>query len=187
MQNETVARRYASAAFELASEAGGIAEAGRDLAAARDALFGSEDVRRFFLSPVFQRSDKLRLVREALAGKLDDIAFHTVLLLVRKRREALLPAIVSAYQEFALAAQEKEPLEILSARELDPKEVADIVARVSRASGKSFEVTERIDPRLLGGVCLTLGDVRVDGSIAGRLAQLARDLSTNALEKASPQ
>lgn len=178
MQNETVARRYATAVFGLAVDAKRVTEVGRDLNAAREALYGSEDVRRFFLSPVFQRADKERLLSEAFRGKLDEIAFHTLLLLARKRREALLPSIVEAYQQFALAASGKEPLEIVSARALDRTEFQEIVDRVSRASGKSYQVTERIDPSLLGGVRITSGDLCIDGSIAARLDRLARDLST---------
>ena len=178
MQSGTLARRYAVAVFQLASEAGRVEKVGADLVSARDALYANDDVRRFYLSPVFQRTDKVRLLEEALGGKLDDIAFHTVLLLARKRREALLPAIVEAYHQLALAASGKEPLEIVSARHLTRSEVDEIVARLSRVSGKAYEVTERVDPSLLGGVRITSGEVSVDGSIAARLDRLARELST---------
>ena len=184
MQSGTVARRYAVAVFQLASEAARVEKVGGDLVAARDALYESDDVRRFYLSPVFQRADKERLLNQAFAGKLDDIAFHTVLLLARKRREALLPPIVEAYHDLALAASGKEPLEIVSARDLARCEIDEIVARLSRVSGKTYEVTERVDPSLLGGVRITTGEVSVDGSIAARLDRLARDLSTtNAARK----
>jgi F-type H+-transporting ATPase subunit delta len=178
MQNETVSRRYATAVFGLATDAGKVDDVGRDLVSARDALYGEEDVRRFFLSPVFQRADKERLLSEAFTGKLGEIAFHTLLLLVRKRREALLPSIVEAYHQLALAASGKEPLEIVSARELGRTEIDEIVARLSLASGKSYEVSERVDPSLLGGVRITTSDMSVDGSIAARLDRIARDLST---------
>jgi F-type H+-transporting ATPase subunit delta len=184
MQNETVSKRYATAVFALAGEAKRVAEVGRDLSAAHAALYGEDDVRRFYLSPVFQRADKERILGEAFKAKLDPIAFHTLLLLVRKRREALLPSIVEAYHQMALAASGKEPLEIVSARELAPSELDEIVARLSRTSGKNYEVTERVDPSLLGGIRITTAEVSVDGSIAARLDRLARDLSTtNATRK----
>ncbi len=184
MPSGTLARRYAVAVFQLASDAGRVEKVGADLVSARDALYASDDVRRFYLSPVFPRADKVRLLSEALAGKLDDIALHTVLLLARKRREALLPSIVEAYHQLALAATGKEPLEVVSARDLARSEIDAIVARLSRASGKTYEVTQRVDPSLLGGVRITTGEVSVDGSIAARLDRLARDLSaTNAARK----
>ncbi len=176
MVNETVARRYAVAIFNLASGGGTTEAVGRDLKAAVDAIYSNDDVRRFYLSPVFQRSKKEELLAGAFAGRLSTIALHSLLLLVRKRREALLPAISQEFDKLAQAAAGKEPLEIVSARELGPNELDDIVARLSRVYGKSFDVTQRIDARLLGGVRITMGDRRIDGSLAGRLDDISRQL-----------
>jgi len=176
MGHETVGRRYAVAIFNLASESQAIASVGRDLRAAQGAIYGNDGVRRFYLSPVFPRSKKEALLKEALGNSLSVTALHALLLLVRKRREALLPAIAAEYDKLALAAAGKEPLEIVTARELAPSELNTIVVRLSRVYGKSFDVTQRIDEGLLGGVRITMGDRRVDGSLAGRLDDIARRL-----------
>jgi len=175
MQNETVARRYATAIFNLAKDANVIDATGRDLHTAHDAIYGKDDVRRFYLSPVFGRKKKEEVLAGAF-GSLGDIALHSLLLLVRKRREALLPPIVVEYQKLALADAKKEPLEIVSARPLAPAELSDIVARLGKTNNQAFDVTERTDPELLGGIRITMGDKRIDGSLAGRLDELAREL-----------
>jgi len=176
MQNQTVARRYATAIFNLARNAGSIAAVGRDLALAADAIYGSDDVRRFYLSPVIERKKKGDLLLGVFAGKLGDVALHALLLLVRKRREALLRPIVAEYDKLALESAGKEPLEIVSARELAPNEVDSIVVRLARRYDTSFEVTQRVDASLLGGIRITMGDRRIDGSLAGRLEELSREL-----------
>jgi F-type H+-transporting ATPase subunit delta len=176
MVNETVARRYAHAIFNLARDAGTVEAVGRDLKAASDTIYGSDDVRRFYLSPVFQRSKKEALLKQAFGPSLGTTALHALLLLVRKRREALLPAISNEYDALARDAAGKEPLEIVSARELAPNELNNIVVRLSRVYGKSFDVTQRIDASLLGGVRITMGDRRIDGSLAGRLEDISRQL-----------
>jgi F-type H+-transporting ATPase subunit delta len=176
MQNETLARRYATAIFNLASAAGKIDAVGRELGSVAEAIYGTDDVRRFYLSPVFGRKKKEDVLSGVFAPKLSDIALHSLLLLVRKRREALLRPIVSEYAKLALANSGKEPLEIVSARELAPNELSTIVVRLSRSYGKTFDVTQRIDPTLLGGVRITMGDRRIDGSLAGRIDELAREL-----------
>lgn len=176
MQNETLARRYATAIFTLAKNAGTVDTIGRDLAIAADAIYSTDDVRRFYLSPVFGRKKKEALLEGVFASHLDVTALHALLLLVRKRREALLQPIVSEYKKLALAAAGKEPLEVVSARALDADELGDIVARLSKSYGKSFDVTQRTDPSLLGGVRITMGDRRIDGSLAGRLEELSREL-----------
>ncbi len=176
MQNETIARRYATAIFNLAEASRAVTQVGGDLHASVAAIYGNDDVRRFFLSPVFGRKQKEALMLDAFGARLHEIALHTLLLLVRKRREALLEPIVSEFDKLALAASGREALEIVSARQLDPRERDAIVERFSRTYGKRFAVTMRVDPSLLGGVRVTLGDRRIDGSLAGRLDDIAREL-----------
>lgn len=176
MQNETIARRYATAVFNLAQQAGATDAVGADLKAASEAIYGNDDVRRFFLSPVFERKKKEALLLAAFRSRVNDITLHTLLLLVRKRREALLGAIATEYAKLALAASGKEPLEIVSARELAPSELNAIVVRLGRSYGKAFDVTTRTDPSLLGGVRITMGDRRIDGSLSARLDDIAREL-----------
>jgi F-type H+-transporting ATPase subunit delta len=179
MQNETLARRYATAIFRLATGANAIDAIGADLTNASDTIFASDDVRRFYLSPVFERSKKEAVLLEALGGKLNEIALHSILLLVRKRRESLLPAIAVEYGKLALAASGQEPLEIVSATDLSRDDVAAIVSRLECSYGKRFSVTNRTDPSVLGGLRITIGDRRIDGTLAGRFDELARDLMTH--------
>lgn len=175
MQKETIARRYAVAIFGLAKEAGAVSVIGRDLHAALDAINADDTARRLFLSPVVDREVKRKIFATAFAS-LNLIALHSVLLLIRKRREALLGPIVTQYDALQLAETGREPLQITSARPLAPAEVDDIVGRLSRLYGKAFDVRQSVDSALLGGVRITMGDRRVDGTVAGRLDELARDL-----------
>jgi F-type H+-transporting ATPase subunit delta len=184
MQNETLARRYATAIFTLAKNASASDSIGADLKSIQSSIYGNDDVRRFYLSPVFERSKKGDALLKAFSDasgkpKVSEIALHSLLLLVRKRRESLLPAIVNEYAKLALASSGKNKLEIVSARDLSKEDVAAIVARLEASYGKSFAVTQRTDPSLLGGVLITMGDLRIDGSLAGRFEELARELSTN--------
>jgi F-type H+-transporting ATPase subunit delta len=86
MQNETVARRYAHAILSLAKERGAVTEIGQDLDAAAAAIADSDDLRRFFVSPVIEREKKLAVFEKALAS-FNEVARFAVLLLIRKRRE----------------------------------------------------------------------------------------------------
>jgi F-type H+-transporting ATPase subunit delta len=177
MQNETVARRYATAIFSLAKDRGQVDAAGRDLRAAAGAIAKDPDAGRFYVSPVIDRAEKAKVIEAVFATRIGEIALHTLLLLVRKRREALLNQIVAEYDKLELAGSGRESLEIVTAREAAPGELDQLVARLSRTYGKNFEVTRRVDPALLGGVRITMGDRRIDGSLAGRLDDLARDLN----------
>ncbi len=176
MANETLARRYASAVFMLAQEQDVIDRVGADLAMLRDSIELDETTREFFLSPVVDRSAKERTFVTAFEGKMHDVALHAVLLLVRKRREALLREIVLQYRHLQLASRGTEPLVVTSAMQLSDAQVASMVGRLEDVFKKKFEVTQHIDPSLIGGVRVTIGDRRIDASIAGRLEELSRTL-----------
>ena len=180
MQSQTIARRYAIAIFSLAKERRQTESAGRDLQVARDALLGSDDIRRFFMSPVIDRGVKTKIVDQALEGRVGELALHSVLLLIRKRREALLAPIVEQYEDLALEDAGRERLDITTAREMSEAELEELVNRLARVYGRIFDVNQTVDPNLIGGMRITLGDLRIDGSIAGRLNELAKDLHPHA-------
>lgn len=178
MANETLARRYATAIFSLAQDADAIARVRDDLHVVKTILDADDGVRKFFRSPVVDRKEKAAIVERAF-GALHEIALHTVLLLVRKRREAIFEEIVKQYDLLEQRHRGGSPLRIESARALDPGELNELVEKLSRRYDTAFDVTQTVDPQLIGGVRITLGDKLIDGSVAGRLDELARMLSAN--------
>jgi F-type H+-transporting ATPase subunit delta len=114
---------------------------------------------------------------EIFEGKIHPIALHSLLLLVRKRRENFLGAIVAEYLALERAARGVERLTLETARALDRAEYDRLTARLEEVYGKKLEVTEVVDPSLIGGLRIMMGDRRIDASISGRLDALARELS----------
>jgi F-type H+-transporting ATPase subunit delta len=104
------------------------------------------------------------------------VALHTLLLLVRKRRESLLRAIVQQYDVLQMQARGAEPLTITSAKQLSQNELNQLVSRLEKIYGKTFDVTQNVDPNLIGGVRIAMGDRLIDGSVEGRLEELSRTL-----------
>ncbi|MEA2663685.1 MAG: F-type H+-transporting ATPase subunit delta [Candidatus Eremiobacteraeota bacterium] len=178
MPNETLARRYATAVFQLAQDAGKVGPVQHDLHTFVAALAADEDVRKFFRSPVVDRKEKETIVAQAFS-RLDPIALHTVLLLVRKRRENMVEEIVAQYDVLERQARGAQPLQVTSARELSRSQFDAIVGRLTATYHTKFDVTQSVDPSLIGGVRITMGDKLADGTVAGRLDDIARLLSTN--------
>lgn len=176
MVSETLARRYATAVFALASDGNDVARVGTDLAAIEAAIDGEPAVRSFFLSPVVDRTEKERAFRTVFEGRVGDVALHTLLLLVRKRREPILGALLAQYRRLQQAASGAEPLTVASAQRLGEADLAGVVARLERHYGKRFNATQVVNPGLIGGLRITMGDRLVDGTVAGQLEALSRTL-----------
>jgi F-type H+-transporting ATPase subunit delta len=174
--NETLARRYATAVFSLANEANAVEPTGRELAMIARTIDGDPATADFFVSPVVARADKEHAFAAAFEGKVGPIALHTLLLLIRKRREALLDELVVEYRKLELSARSVEPLTLTTARELSESDVRSTVEQLERLYGKKFEADVRHDPSLIGGVRIAMGDRVIDGSVAGRLEELTRTL-----------
>jgi ATP synthase F1 delta subunit len=178
--NRTLARRYAIAVASIAAERGISERVGADLTAMAAAIGRRGLIHEFFVAPIIDRPDKERVLANAFEGRVDPVSLHTLLLLVRKRRESLLDAIVSEYQALQREARGAETLVLTSARPLDRGEYRALIEKLERLYGKKFEVTEQIDPSLIGGLRLVMGDRRIDATVAGRLDNLARELSFTA-------
>ena len=176
MANETLARRYATAVFDLANDAGVVPRVGDDLVAIRKAIQEDETTKNFFVAPIVDRKEKERVLLAAFEGKVHDVALHTLLLLVRKRRETLLPALVVEYRKLEQQARGAEPLTVTTARELPESELRSLVDRLEKIYGKKFDAQVHVDPSVIGGVRVMMGDRRIDGTVAGRLEELSRTL-----------
>ncbi len=176
MVNETLARRYATAVFELASDAKAVDRVGAELSSVLATLNGDPAVRGFFVSPVVNREDKERALLATFQGRVGDITLHTLLLLVRKRRETLLGDLIEEYRKIERDARGTELLVVTTARELSSDELNAIVDRLERTYNKKFEASVKLDPSLIGGVRIAMGDRMIDGSVSGRLAELTRTL-----------
>lgn len=177
MANETVARRYAAAVFALAHDAHGVDEVGQDLEKIGEAIRAQAMTRAFFLAPVIDRKEKERVLLDAFEGKIHELALHTLLLLVRKRREALLDELLVQYGELEMKARGVRPLTVTSARELAPAQLRQMVEQLEHRYATRFDVTQKVDPGLIGGVRIMMGDRRIDASVSGRLDKLSRVLS----------
>jgi F-type H+-transporting ATPase subunit delta len=176
MANEKLARRYAFAIFQLAQERSAVPVVGNDLRTISSGIYEDEATKGFFLSPVIDRKEKERILTAAFEGKAHEVALHALLLLVRKHRESLLREIVQQYGALEMQARGAEPLTVTSAKQLPSEQLSALVSRLEKIYDTKFEVTQRVDPQLIGGVRIMMGDRRVDGSVEGRVEELTRTL-----------
>jgi F-type H+-transporting ATPase subunit delta len=177
MALQTLARRYAIAAYTLAAQADSVERVGAQLEQIEASIDRDEGARQFFFAPVVSRDEKERALAKVFEGRVDEIALHTLLLLVRKHRERLLHPMIVEYRALEMSGRGFEPLVVTSAKKLSKDEFAAVVTRIESIFGRRFESRLIVDPELVGGIRITMGDRRVDGTIAGRLEELSRTLA----------
>lgn len=171
----TIARPYAEAVFQRAAETGKLdlwSEMLEFLAAAvRDpALSG------LIASPKLDRSQMAELVLEIGGGRLSDEGQNLVRLLAANRRLAVLPGIARLFEQRKAEHEGTIDVVVTSAFELKPAQEKQLADALKRRLGRDVRITSEHDPELIGGFRLRAGDMVVDGSVAGRLTQLANEL-----------
>jgi F-type H+-transporting ATPase subunit delta len=167
--------RYASALFDLASEAGEVTAAEADLEKLEAALGESQDLTALIRNPEVSRA-QLSGAMEAL-GKLlglNKLTNNFLGVLAQNRRLGELPAIIRAFHTIAAAQRGEVTAEVASAHPLSDKQVEELQQRLRAREGRTVKLRTRVDPALLGGLVVTVGSKRIDSSIRTRLNSLAQ-------------
>ncbi|MFJ7668491.1 F0F1 ATP synthase subunit delta [Lysinibacillus sp. NPDC097195] len=176
MSNSTVAKRYAQALFEIAQQKNILAEVGADLNELTKVVTQSPDFLTLLNAPKFSIERKKQMVAEIFASATPEV-LHTVQLLVDKKRVNEVKLIADAYAELAAQAQGSADATVFSTRELSAEESAKISAAFAQLVGKqSLNITNEIDPSLLGGIRVQIGNHIYDSSVANKLERLKREL-----------
>lgn len=174
-----IARNYAETLFELAMDHGGM-ETVDSYAAALDQvaeLIRSDPrIDEFLATPRVDLDTRSRIVREAFEGRVPDYFLRFLLIVVQKRRQTLLPVIATEFHHLVDRAHNRLRAEISVAREPDEKTRAEIVKTLERKLDRQVLPTFRVDPELIGGVVVRIGDRVADGSLRRRMSDLRRRL-----------
>jgi len=171
------AKRYAKALFEVSKEKGMIEETRNQLASVVEALEGDAQIRAFFSHPNIGIQAKMSALKAAVGDKLNPYVMNTLQLLVERGRAAAVSGVYSAYASIADEALGRAHARVVSAFALTPEQQNEIAARFGALSGKQVTVDTVVDPSLLGGIRVRIGDTLYDGSLATRLAELERSFN----------
>ena len=171
----SLAGRYASALFDLASEAGTVTAVESDLDTLAEALRESAELRALIRNPEVSREALGRV----LAGlgdtlKLADLTRSFLGVLAQNRRVAELPAIIRAFQAIAAAQRGEVTAEVASAHPLTDEQLSTLEQKLRAREGRTVKLKTRVEPDLLGGLVVTIGSQRIDSSIRSRLNSLAQ-------------
>ena len=176
----SAARRYAEAVLELAKRDGALDRWHDDLRAAAE-VAANPDVARLVDNPMVPLSEREQVVEALLGTRLSGPAMNLVRILVRRGNLQLVRPIADEYHRLLNEERGVISAVVTSARELDTDDDRAIRARIAEMTGTSrLEVRTEINPALIGGITVRIGDRLIDASVRGRLERLRGQLLAGA-------
>lgn len=173
-----IAAKYAGAALALAQEQGKADALLTDLQLASQ-IFGRGEGRDLLVHPLLAAEKKVAAVQELLQGKVSTLALGLLKLLIEKRRGGLLALVAEAYARQLEQSKNRVEATLSTALPLDATQLEQLRKSLSAMTGKEVDLQQVVDPKLLAGARIAIGDRLLDGTLEGRIAQLRRALLEN--------
>jgi F-type H+-transporting ATPase subunit delta len=172
MNEERIGRNYAEALLTLARKEKQAEEWGALIDAISVAMREDQTLRTFLESPKLSAGRKIELLKKALAEGLPPMFMRFVETVILKRRQMLIPEIASEYRSLIDESEDRVHVNVTVARELPAREKEALGKQLSRLFGKRVVPHISLNPAILGGVIVKVGDTVMDGSVRRRLASL---------------
>lgn len=170
-----IVRPYAKAVFDLAHETNAVAHWEQMLCLAAE-IASNSLAAEYIQSPLFSKEEKVALFVDLFSDAFDERGRRLLEIMVSFGRLWVLPALYDAFLVLKKEAANQVDVQLVSAVPLDKELMARFEAVIAARLGKSVLLTQEIDPSILGGAIIKTGDLILDGSVRGRLAQLAANI-----------
>lgn len=172
---ETAPRRYAEAAFQLAQRDNALDRWAADLAVVAD-IVGRPEAEQTLDNPALPLRERRGALEKMLDGRVQPSVARLAALLLERSRVALMPRVAAEYHRLLNAERGIVTAVVTSAAPLTPDETTAVVARVQQMTRSKVELRTEVDPDLLGGLTVQVGDRLLDASVRGRLERLRDEL-----------
>jgi F-type H+-transporting ATPase subunit delta len=173
---EEIAQVYARALFEVAKEHDILDEIHDDLGAFTKALEENRELAVFFFSPYFSSEEKKNGLERAVTGA-DPIFMNFLETLLERHRMPVIFRMRARFEQLWDEEKKLLPVEITSSVQLDKAIVQSIGERIGEQTGQKVELSSKVDPEILGGLVVRVGNFVLDASIRNRLNQLRKQVA----------
>ena len=170
---QEIAEVYARALFEVAQENGVLDEVRDELGEFTEALEQDRELRLFFYSPYFSSEEKAEGV-DKVVSSADERTLNFLKLLAERHRMPVLPRIKRTLDELWAEENQLLSVSVTAAVELDEALVKGIGERIEEQTGRKVDLSSKVDPEVLGGLVLRVGNMVLDASVRNRLDQVRK-------------
>ncbi|MDG1454913.1 MAG: ATP synthase F1 subunit delta [Planctomycetota bacterium] len=175
-QRHPAALAYASAMLQVGSALGEASAFGEQLTVVAHAISADPQMRVFIESPKISRENKKAVLSSALTGKVAEQVLNLLKLLIDRGRQFLVQDIADTYTELEDVAAGRVKATIMSAVEMPAEQRDSLVASIQTKTGREVVATEVVDPELLAGLTIQVGDLVVDGSLRSHLHRVRQEV-----------
>ncbi|HLN74251.1 MAG TPA: ATP synthase F1 subunit delta [Prolixibacteraceae bacterium] len=176
MDQSKINVRYAKAFFSLAQEKGLMAALQQDVQTVSAVCASSADFNRLIDSPVISTSGKVKAIKSIFQDKVNALTLNFLALITQNRREKHMPSIFRDLSDMYRKSLGISSAVLTTARELDASLVEQIRKELETLSGNKVELSQQIDPQLIGGFVLRVDDKQYDASVSTQLKRIKESL-----------
>lgn len=184
MVNTRVASRYAKSLLRLAIEREILDEVYQDMVLFKEVCHNNRDFVLMLRNPIISHDKKRAVLYEIFENKVTPSTLAIFDIITRKNREGYLPDIAESFEIQYRQDQGIEKAVVITATEITPDLRKKFTQEASRISGKTIELEEEVDPSIIGGYILLVGDRQVDSSVRAKLKEMSYDFSETSYIKA---
>ncbi|ABR46580.1 ATP synthase F1, delta subunit [Alkaliphilus metalliredigens QYMF] len=173
---ELVAKRYAKALFQVAFEMNRYEDVTEELAFVAENLKQHSDLNELLKSPVITLGEKKEILSTIFKEQISPEVFNFLRILLDKSRQGDFQEIYEEYKILADAGKNKIEAVAITALPMDNNDLLKLQVNLSMSSGKNVKLKNEIDPTVIGGVLVKMGDKIIDGTVKARLNQMQDQL-----------
>jgi F-type H+-transporting ATPase subunit delta len=176
---EEIARVYAHALFEAAKDSGKLDQIRDQLAEVANVISENQDLQVFLLSPYFSTAEKREGIERAISGAEPELV-NFLELLIEKHRTPAIFRIRDRFEELWAEENKRLDVTVTSAVELDQSVIERVGEEIEKQTDRKVELHSEIDPDILGGLVLRVGNMVLDASLRSKLEKLRKEVAAAA-------
>ncbi len=174
-----IANRYAKSLLDLCIERNELDAVALNMSELHATIRGSHELELMLSSPVIKGDLKWKVVTALFEKSMEVITMKFIHLMIEKGRESFLKDVSKSFTELVRVHRNQVLAEVVTAAPMNDASRQTILAAAQSLTSAQIEITERVDPSLIGGFVVRVGDQQLDASIAQKIKQLKREFSEN--------
>ncbi len=177
MPHDPINTGYARALFEMAQAEGVISRVEEELFRLRELLKNNSDLLEFLKDPNVRHEGKRKALSDLFQGRVHPLVLNALITLSDQDRAGRVLQVIEEFSASAAGATQKVSGEITTAIPLDNATLNRLATELSRITGKSVQLFQKVDPLILGGAIIKVGEQIIDGSLRRKLDQIKERLA----------